>query len=112
MEYGTRPNVRKRACEYHKKWRKANPEKLRQSNSKWYKSNPENGKKWRESNREKVVEYRIKSNRKAVETLSDSYIAKLLACHDNISVKQIRQHPELIECQRIILKTKRLINNT
>ena len=60
--------------------------------------------KWSKNNTEKI----IKKERKLREELSDCYVINKLIRGTNLTAKQIRETPELIEIKRIIIKTKRL----
>ena len=74
---------------YNKAYQKANPEKIKAKGKAYYKANPE----------------KIKArSKKAIETISQSYIATRL--HIPISLLT----PELIDQKRLQLKIKRLIN--
>ena len=60
---------------------------------------------WAESNKEKRLECQKKVNNRASETLADRYVKKALR-EKGFKTNQIT--PELIEVQRLIIKTKRL----
>ena len=60
--------------------------------------------KWAKNNHEKIIEKEIKLR----DELSDCYVINKLIRGTNLTAKQIRETPELIEIKRIILKTKRL----
>ena len=60
--------------------------------------------KWAKNNPEKIIEKESKLR----DELSDCYVINKLIRGTNLTAKQIRETPELIEIKRIILKTKRL----
>ena len=92
-------------AERNRKWRAANPEKIREYKRKRYAANPEKvreyNRKWCAANPEKVLEY----NRKWREILSDGYLRYKLK-QLNLPVT-----PETIEYKRIQLKLYREIKN-
>ena len=92
-------------AERNRKWRAANPEKVREYNRKWCAANPEKVREYKRkryaANPEKVLEY----NRKWREILSDGYLRYKLK-QLNLPVT-----PETIEYKRIQLKLYREIKN-
>ena len=105
-------------AERNRKWRAANPEKIREYKRKRYAANPEKvreyNRKWCAANPEKVLEYKRKRyaanpekvleyNRKWREILSDGYLRYKLK-QLNLPVT-----PETIEYKRIQLKLYREI---
>mgnify|MGYP003652087023 CR=1 FL=1 len=104
---------------YKKKWRKENPDKVRQENlnakprtDKWRKENKYTLKIKKREYRLKNIDY-IKKNkpieaRKARKELQDCYVIGRITRDSNLKASDIRKHPELIEAKRIIIKTKRL----
>lgn len=99
---------------YHKKWQAANPEKKKAAVMKWRAENPEKNaasfKKWQDSNPEKYAASQKASSAKAVENLTNSYVATQLAKRKDIrqTPRQLREYPEIIDCFRAILKLRRL----
>ena len=107
-------------AERNRKWRAANPEKVRECNRKWRAANPEKAleynRKWRAANPEKVRECKRKRyaanpekvleyNRKWREILPDGYLRYKLK-QLNLPVT-----PETIDYKRIQLKLYREIKN-
>lgn len=105
--------------DYKKQWRKENPEKVKQQN---LRAKPRTD-KWRKENKKvlkvKKAKYRLKNiehikskkpieYKKAIEELQDCYVITQITKRSNLTSKEIRNHPELIEAKRIIIKTKRL----
>ena len=103
-------------------WHKNNREKANEINRRWTKNNPEKvsikGKKWRDLNKEygkkKRDEYAIlfpnygKERRKNyIDNLKSPYLVAKLK-RKGFTKEQIKEHPELIEVQKILIKTKRL----
>ena len=106
-----------RAKERAKCWRERNPEKSRENGAEWRKRNPERNKEIKKRAAERVrsdtalyekqkLRYREKTN-KATLQLSDSYVRSNLV-HCGFNIETVKQHPELIEIKRLIIKTKRL----
>lgn len=62
--------------------------------------------KWDKSN----VDKKNEAHRRRIKNLSDCYVIHSIIKRTEISACEIRKYPELIETQRIILKTKRLCN--
>ena len=93
-------------AERNRKWRAANPEKIREYKRKRYAANPEKVREYKRkryaANPEKVLEY----NRKWREILSDGYLRYKLK-QLNLPVT-----PETIEYKRIQLKLYREIKKT
>ena len=56
-------------------------------------------------------DYKNKSSKKDVETLSDRYIIKLIKRHSKLSAKEIRENTELIHLYRFRVQLKREIKN-
>lgn len=114
-------------CEYEEvlKWRLEHPEKYKEQKKRAYKYNKEYHLEYRKQNRDKLI---LKSNKyykknrvkllnnqsiiRKIKTnnLTDYYIIHSLKSNSTLTSKQIRETPNLIEAQRIILKIKRNIN--
>jgi hypothetical protein len=104
---------------YKKQWRKENPKKVKEENlkakpriDKWRKENKKELKVKKAKYRLKNIEY-IKSkkpieDKKAREELQDNYVISQITKRSNLTSKEVRKYPELIEAKRIIIKTKRL----
>ena len=120
---GRKCYCKKCVTEYARKWYNANPEKARERFQKRYAANPEKvreqlrkwraanpkevreqSRKWRAANPKKVMAY----TQKRILELPDCVVVSALIRSTNIPAKIIRQHPELIEVKRTIIKTKRL----
>lgn len=90
-------------AERNRKWRAANPEKIREYKRKRYAANPEKvrerNRKWCAANPEKVLEYK----RKWREILSDGYL------RSRLKQRNLPVTPETIEYKRIQLKLYREI---
>jgi len=54
-------------------------------------------------------ELRKEKAKQSRDSLSDSYVINLLTKGTKLKASDIRKHPELIDCKRILIKTKRLI---
>lgn len=105
--------------DYKKKWRKENPEKVKEENlrakprtDEWRKENKKTLKEKKAKYRLKNIEY-IKSKKpdeekKAREELQDNYVISQITKRSNLTSKDVRKYPELIEIKRLIIKTKRL----
>jgi hypothetical protein len=94
---------------YSAEWRKNNPESQRRTSSNWRKNNPEKAKekdkRYRLNNREKVKKRKKNERDLQINELKDSYIKTQLY---NKGFKLNEVTTELIEVQRLIIKTKRL----
>ena len=105
--------------DYKKQWRKENLEKVKEEN---LKAKPRTD-KWRKKNKEKLkikkAHYRLKNieyikskkpyqEKKAREELQDNYVIQQITKRSKLTSKDVRNHPQLIEVKRIIIKTKRL----
>ena len=115
-----RENYRKWAASHreekrlrNKEYSKRNSEKLKEkrqiNKGIWASTTNEYKKNYRTRNKSKILESSRKYTQKAVETLNESYVKALLK-HKGYSYNDIIEHPKLIECQRIITKIKRLVN--
>jgi hypothetical protein len=97
-----------KAKERHRKWNAANPEKVNEWHRKYYAANLEKvmeyNRKWRDANPDKMMEY----NRKQVSELRDSYVIGIIKQNTSLTREQIKEFPQLIELQKLIIKTKRL----
>lgn len=69
-----------------------------------YKLNPN---KYKERQK-KYNGYALEKAKKHIETISDIYIIAELKRGTDLTTKDIRKHPELIEAKRQIIKNKRL----
>lgn len=104
-------NENKEKCKTNRNnWKKNNPDKIKLSNSISNKKNKESiylkNKKWKDLNIEKVREQsRIKNNNNT-KNINDCYVKNIILKPKGFTKEQIT--PELIEVQRIIIKTKRL----
>ena len=106
---------------YKKAWRAKNPDKVKEENNR----SKDRVKAWREKNKEVL---RLKSNERrrkdkslngtkkyndsclrCRQNLTDGYIVSKLTRDSELTAKEVRKHPELIELKRIIIQTKRLI---
>lgn len=92
-------------------WFENNPEKRKLSLHKYYKKNIEKINKyateWKNNNPEKIKFITRKHQFNLINNLGDSYIkAKLKS--KGFTSEQINENNELIEIQRLIIKTKRL----
>jgi len=145
-KYGVRPDCIDCHKEYNKKynkeynvknsekiklktqrWRKANPEKVKEISRKCYYKNPERYKikaqRWRKANPEKVKESKRKRytehpeirkerSRKLTLMMSDSYIKQRI--RNQFSIFEISTNditPEWINIKRRIIQTKRIKQN-
>jgi hypothetical protein len=104
---------------YKNKWRKENPEKVRQENlrakprvNKWRHDNKKvlklKSRDWRLKNKDLIKKRKPIEGRKAIKELQDCYVIGRITRDSKLTAKKIRQYPELIEAKRIIIKTKRL----
>lgn len=87
---------------YHKEWIEKNPEQYKLVKDAWVKKN-----------REKVRVSSKLSARRSIDILSDKYVVgtivnSLKRTGHRISSKDVYNHPDLIETQRLIIKAKRL----
>ena len=96
-------------------WEKNHPEYAREYAQKYRINNPEKYKERQRKHDLKSKHSKLrKENRKRAysrmrKNLSDKYIISLIRDNNRgLSAPQIRQFPELIELQRLIIKTKRL----
>jgi hypothetical protein len=69
-----------------------------------YKSNPN---KYRERQK-KYNGYALEKAKKHIEIISDTYVIAELKRGTNLTTKEVRKYPELIEAKRQIIKNKRL----
>ncbi len=78
----------------------------------WYKNNNKKVKsekyQWKKDNHDKVLVMQRNNKKKAIDEIKDRYAIYLLMNNTKLSIQEIRQYPELIESQRLLLKTKRL----
>ena len=58
--------------EYSKKWRKNNPERIREVNKKWRKNNPEYQRKWRKNNLKKAKKHSEKWKENNLEKIKET----------------------------------------
>ena len=77
-----------------KKWRKENPEKHKQSTKKWRKENPE-----------KLQKIQARE----VLNLTNAYVVSRIRQPTKLSLKTIKNHPEIIEIKRALIKFNRII---
>ena len=93
-------------------WYRNNVERHNKKRTEWKDNNPikvrEMWALWKVNNPEKSKESRIKSDKKAIETVADSYVKNVLIYSRGFTKEQINQYPEIIETERLIIKTKRL----
>lgn len=109
--------------QYNDKYKSKNPDKVKQwfknyydankqtiniRAKKWRDENPERNKllmkKWTALNNEKVKQRGVKN----VAELKNHYVVNLISINTKMPKEIIKQYPELIETQKIILQTKRL----
>ena len=94
--------------QFAKNYRQANKQKLNLRAKKWKEENPERNKllikNWCVLNNDKVKQ----RSKKDVDALKNHYVINLIAINTKIDKEIIKQYPELIETQKIILQTKRL----
>jgi hypothetical protein len=92
-------------------YREKNKEKIKILNIEWRKKNPEKTKNiyksYKNKNKEKIKIKRYEFNNKSISNLSNNYVIKNLI-QRGLSIEQIKENKELIEVQRLIIKTKRL----
>jgi hypothetical protein len=104
-EYMERPEAKEASRIRHQKWISKNTEKAKKHRKKYTENNPEKikelKKKWQEANPEIVKAY----SDLVVKELRDSYLKCILT---KKGFKKEEVTPELIEVQKIIIKTKRL----
>ena len=97
-----------KAKEYVRKYRASNSEKVNEWNRKYLTANSEKVKEYKRkyyvANPEKVKE----NNRKQVSELRDSYVINVIKSGTSLTTQQIKEYPQLIELQKLIIKTKRL----
>jgi predicted phage tail protein len=104
-EYIERPEAKEANRIRQQKWISKNPEKAKKNKKKYRENNSEKlkelKKKWQEANPEIVKAY----NDLWVKELKDGYLKYILT---KKGFKKEEVTPELIEVQKIIIKTKRL----
>jgi hypothetical protein len=92
-------------------YREKNKEKIKILNIEWRIKNPEKTKNiyksYKNKNKEKIKIKRYEFNNKSISNLSNNYVIKNLI-QRGLSIEQIKENKELIEVQRLIIKTKRL----
>jgi len=90
---------KKKLLAYKKQWEAENPEKRKVCVMKWRAKNPE-----------KLAAIKKASSAKARENLTDYYVSSKLAQLKGIhqTPRQLREHPEIIECFRAIMKLRRM----
>ena len=91
-----RQNNPEKCAELQKTWRQNNPEKYKEHKKKYRKKNPE----WNKVQKRK-------NYMKSIENLSDRYLKARLKAN-GFENEIINTRPELIELEKIIIKTKRL----
>lgn len=97
---------------YYKKYWARNPEKWKKYRKKYKAENPEKikeiSKNWNAANKQKIRTLQRERNKKGRLSLDDRYVMTCLKSTSNFTFSELRKHPELIEAQRLIIKTKRL----
>ena len=89
---------------YMKEYRDKNKDTLNDKNRKYKKTN---GKRIREKHKKSLLEYGKMYGKKRRAELDNGYMQERLQ-KIGFSKEAIKQHPELIEVERLIIKTKRL----
>ena len=98
-------------ADYKKRYKKLNSDKVKQWKTDWDAKNKEHRLKYNKDNpqpKHKVREWQNATNKKMREELKDCYVIYTLSKRTGQNAKFLRQYPELIETQRLIIKTKRL----
>lgn len=95
-----------------KSYAKKYPERIRQRNIEWRKKNREHIKEYdrnyKEKNSDRIKVWKKLGDRRGMEELKDWYIINTLANKIGTNAKHVRQYPDLIESQRLIIKIHRL----
>lgn len=105
------PICKKCTVEKSKKWANENPKKAKERKVKWAKENPERVKISRQKRKKQHNEANKILNTRDRNNLADTYIVEKLVRSSNLTRKQIRQSPQLIELTRKIIQVKRKIKN-
>jgi hypothetical protein len=104
---------------YKKEWRLKNPDKVISENlrakprtTKWRLENKEKRKIYRreyvKKNITHINEMKKKESQKVRDLLTDRYVISTITRRSSLKAEDIKENKELIEVQRLILKTKRL----
>ena len=97
--------------EYKKNYKKENADKVKQWKKDWDIKNKEHRLQYNKDNpqpKHKVREWQNATAKKMREELNDCYVIYTLSKRIGKKADFIRQYPELIETQRLIIKTQRL----
>ena len=94
---------------YSKTYRDKNKEKIKISKREWVNNNKEKVKIYRKSYRIKNIDKEREYNRNGIESLSDRYVIANILHGSSLTTAEIREHPELIELRRELIKTRRYI---
>ena len=103
-----KPNKEKKAIA-DKKYSSKNKDKRKIIAAKYYERNKNNPKilQWKINNPEKYKSIHVKSWKKTIALISNSYAKKLLYSK-GFTKEQVNENPQLIETIKIIIKTKRI----
>ncbi len=82
---------------------------LIQQNKQWRKENKDKIKKYKELTKDKRIIQQKKDHKKSINKLSNWYVCNNIRARTGLSLKTIREHPELIESYREQIKLKRLL---
>lgn len=97
--------------EYTRNYRSRNAELVKQWKKDWDKKNKEHRIEYLKNNpqpKAKIREWQNKTNNKMRKELKDCYVIYTLSKRTGQTAELLRQYPELIETQRLIIKTHRL----
>jgi len=104
-------NNKEYVSEYRKKYKIENSEKIKLWKKIWDKNNKEHCLQYKKDNpqpKTKTREWQNKTDKKMREELKDCYVIYTLSKRTGQNAKFLRQYPDLIETQRLIIKTQRL----
>lgn len=114
---GSRTKRIKNTCkqclvESAKKWVEQNKEKRKEIKRRWSLNNKKHLRNYYQEylkkNPDLLKQWRKNADSKKSESLTDAYVMKCLLSGTSLTSRDLAQYPELIQIQRLIIKTKRL----
>lgn len=99
---------------YKKNYKIRNPDKIKKQGLDYYLKNLDKynewGKEWRKRNPEKKNAINKEHMKRGTDNLSDSYVVQAIINNSSLTASEVRKYPELIKTYRVLLLTKRLLN--
>lgn len=92
-----------------KQQHRAKCEELKLECKKWRDQNKDKIKNYKEQTKDKRIVQQKKDRKKAIDKLSNWYVCNNIKARTGLSLKTIREHPELIDSFKEQIKLKRLL---